>query len=264
MQREQERQLALPLTEPVNGGSAGPASPAEPVVDQDPTPRTQVRISQRARYLQIKVTPWKGVEVVVPKRATRREVLAFVEEHRSWIDKAWRRLRDEYPEAGQLRIPEELVLPAIDRRWRIELDAAVRRVSVGETAIRLPATLDLQQQAKALQSVVRQQARACFEARLAPLVDATGLQPARLSIRGQRSRWGSCSSKGTLSLNYRLMFLAPELVDCLLLHELCHLRHMNHGKRFWSLMTKHMPDARERDRRLGDAWRDVPGWALLD
>ncbi len=72
----------------------------------------------------------------------------------------------------------------------------------------------------------------------------------RVAIRDQRSRWGSCSSKQNLNFNYRLIFLPPELFDYVIVHELCHLAHLNHGKDFWDTVARMLPDFRLRKEAL--------------
>ncbi|MCH8302959.1 MAG: M48 family metallopeptidase, partial [Proteobacteria bacterium] len=81
--------------------------------------------------------------------------------------------------------------------------------------------------------------------------------------RAQRRCWGSRSCSGTISLNLCLLFLAPELLRYLLIHELCHGRHMNHSKRFWKRVACFEPEYRSRDRALTESWRQVPGWLGL-
>ncbi|HXV97711.1 MAG TPA: M48 family metallopeptidase, partial [Anaerolineae bacterium] len=82
----------------------------------------------------------------------------------------------------------------------------------------------------------------------------------RAAIRGQKSRWGSCSSTGTISLNYKLLFLPVSLVRYVLIHELCHTRYLNHSKKFWSLVKQKEPAYKAAQIELRAAWRYVPGW----
>jgi predicted metal-dependent hydrolase len=101
---------------------------------------------------------------------------------------------------------------------------------------------------------------------LSPWLDrvasAMGLDYGRIQIRRQRTRWGSCSRSGTISLNACLMFQPPEVVNYLLIHELAHTRHMNHSRRFWRLVESHEPRWRQLDAALTCGWRAVPGWAI--
>lgn len=96
----------------------------------------------------------------------------------------------------------------------------------------------------------RREARRCLPARLAPYARMLGVEPKRISVRAQRTRWGSCSSQGTICLNWRLMLLPSDLCDYVLLHELCHLRHLDHSAKFWALVESVFPDYAEREERL--------------
>ena len=87
-----------------------------------------------------------------------------------------------------------------------------------------------------------------------------GVTPGRLQVRLQRTRWGSCSSRGTISINAAGLLLAPHQFDYLLAHELCHLRHMNHSRAFWRMLEHFEPDSRVLDATLNTAWRDLPDW----
>lgn len=226
-------------------------------------PVPSIRRSPRARRLQIKVSPWKGIEVILPMRCSQREADAFIAGHQDWMHKAWTKLLKEYPEAAGWELPQRIHLPILEREWQVRIDPEATRFRTGRDTLTLAGSRSSAEHALRLQQWLRLQAAKALPHRLKPWMERTGLEPAKISIRGQATRWGSCSSQGTLSLNFRLMFLEPALVDCLLLHELCHLKYMNHGQRFWGLMQKHMPDARERDRALGVAWREVPAWALV-
>lgn len=87
-----------------------------------------------------------------------------------------------------------------------------------------------------------------------------GVQPGRVQFREMYRKWGSCSSRGNITLNIGLCRLSPDLAEYIVLHELIHLIEFNHGKAFKTLLTRHMPDWREREQRLdeylrGDTWR---------
>jgi predicted metal-dependent hydrolase len=107
-------------------------------------------------------------------------------------------------------------------------------------------------------------ARARLEPRVAALAASMGVRYAKVSIRRQRSRWGSCSARGTISLNACLLFQRPEVVDYLIVHELVHVKHMNHSTRFWKAVEAQCPGWRALDRELLHGWRQVPRWAFSD
>jgi predicted metal-dependent hydrolase len=92
------------------------------------------------------------------------------------------------------------------------------------------------------------------------LSTVTGLRPNSLQVRLQQTRWGSCSPRGTISLNAAVLLRSPEELRYVVIHELCHLRHMNHSRRFWSLVERFEPDYRRLDRRLDAAWDSMPLW----
>lgn len=104
----------------------------------------------------------------------------------------------------------------------------------------------------------RDRAREHLDARVRHWAPAMGVEPARVVVRGQRSRWGSASTRGTISLNWRLVTAPPRIADYVVVHELAHLVHMDHSPRFWAVVARHWP-AHRRDRD----WLRVHGAALL-
>lgn len=88
----------------------------------------------------------------------------------------------------------------------------------------------------------KEQTRALIHERLAHLNTSYGFTYGRVSIKNARTMWGSCSRKGNLNFNYRLLFLPQELRDYVIVHELCHLRELTHSKRFWELVSRTIPD----------------------
>lgn len=93
-------------------------------------------------------------------------------------------------------------------------------------------------------------ARKIFEARVAYFQQFTGGKYTSITIRDQKTRWGSCSGRGTLSFNWRLILAPPEILDYVVVHELCHLTHMNHSKEFWALVGSVIPDYKMKRKWL--------------
>lgn len=211
----------------------------------------RVRRHARARRLRLRVRGNGEVELTLPPSCGRRQAEAFILDSREWIAR-------QLATIAPLEKPETIELTAIGRIWTVEYrpEAAVGvRESAGHLAVGGPEWRDSLQ--KWLQRAGRRY--------LPPQLDAVSREAAlpynRVSIRGQKSRWGSCSAAANINLNYRLLFLEPPLVRYLFIHELCHTVHLNHSADFWGLVAEKEPAYRELDRRLRRAGALVPRWA---
>lgn len=108
-----------------------------------------------------------------------------------------------------------------------------------------------------LEKRYRSAARTQFEQRCAYYCRFTGGSYTSVTIRDQKTRWGSCSSRGTLSFNYRLIFAPPAVLDYVVVHELCHLTHMNHSKEFWNMVGSVMPDYQKHKKWLREHGQEL-------
>ncbi|MDE5589484.1 MAG: M48 family metallopeptidase [Acetatifactor sp.] len=108
-----------------------------------------------------------------------------------------------------------------------------------------------------LEKRYRSAARTQFEQRCAYFHQFTGGSYTSVTIRDQKTRWGSCSSRGTLSFNYRLIFAPPTVLDYVVVHELCHLTHMNHSKEFWNMVGSVMPDYKTHKKWLREHGQEL-------
>ncbi len=232
-----------------------PPAPATPFV---------VRESKRARRMTIKVVPNRGVEVVVPPHVGPRRVEAFVSANREWIAAARQALSSDCAQAD-CSLPSHITLPAINRTWQVVYKPAAR-ASVSQRGDLLEVPADRADEERCRQ-LLRTWLASIGKKYLAPALleraEADGFSVNKVQIRGQKTRWGSCSSSGTISLNFCLLFLPPEWVQYLFLHELCHTRHLDHSRRFWKLVSEFEPNYRHREGQLNGAWQDVPGWVGL-
>ena len=229
------------------------------------------RVSARARRISIRVYPDARVEVVVPSRARPREIEHFVASQREWIDaKRAQALRNQ--PAPEPFPPAFVEFLATGERWRVHVAGGTGRIRVLErgTAMDPFRVLEIRgaMTDRGARLALRNWLKRAAMQRLGPRVDAwaasSGVRHSKVEIRRQRSRWGSCSVRGTISLNLCLLFQRPEIVDYLVIHELMHVKHMNHSPRFWAAVEKHCADWRALDRELVQGWRHVPRWVFSE
>jgi predicted metal-dependent hydrolase len=244
-------------------GATGPQL-ALPIEQGDPQ-SWSVRRSARARRLSARVHRDGRVDIVVPPRAPPSLVAEFVERHRHWIETKSAEARRAAPPPEAFP-PASIDLSAFGESLRVHLAAGegpprLRRSADGLLRVR-GRTADRRLLARALQRWLMAQARLQLGALLHSVAAEHGFQYNGLSIRRQRTRWGSCSSQGVINLNVCLVFQPPDVVRYLLIHELAHTLHMNHSSRFWATVARCCPNWQELDRKLLQGWRAVPRWVL--
>jgi hypothetical protein len=202
----------------------------------------QLRTSARARRLRLVVSPRRPPELVVPARTPRAAVDDFLAERTEWLERslAWAERVAARPKALDLARPRTAWLagepvPVVVRPGaRADFDGM--RVVVSGAA--------------ALERWYRRGARAALEESIARQGAEADLVPSALSVRDQRTRWGSCSARGDLSFSWRLALAPPEVLDYVVAHELCHLRRRDHSRAFWRLVAELRPTWKEEERWL--------------
>ena len=201
-----------------------------------------IRRSPRARRVRVSVDGAGGVEVVLPRRAPERAAAQAVRELEGWIE---RRRRTLARAAAEVARPAGTV-PYLGRDLTLVPQPGRERVHRRGDELLVPK----RDAAAAIERWYRRQARAEIAPRLDAAVARAGTSYTGLTIRGQKTRWASCSSTGHMSFNWRLL-LAPEAVlDYVVEHEVCHLERMDHSPRFWALLESRVPDWREHARWL--------------
>ncbi len=206
------------------------------------------------------------VEVVVPARTSPRTIERFVERHRNWIERKREEAKRKAVPASPFP-PTVIALAACNESWRVHLSGRGARArvdcSAGGGLLELTgARLDPQTTRNLLQRWLTARAAEFLAPALEACADELGLEFTRVVVRRQRTRWGSCSTRGTISLNCCLLFQRPPVVRYLLIHELVHTLHMNHSHSFWQRVAHHCPDYSSLDRELLDGWRRVPSWVF--
>jgi len=209
-----------------------------------------VRRSPRARRVRVAVDADDGVRVTLPARAREREAALAVAELRPWIE---RRLAEVRAARERLATPAGHV-PYLGSHLALAPEAGRVRAHRRGDVLHVPA----EDPRPAVERWYRRAARAEIAPRLDAAAAALGKRYTKLTIREQRTRWGSCSTTGAMSFNWRLV-LAPEpVLDYVIWHEACHLLVMDHSRRFWALLERHRPGYREHQR-----WLRANGTALV-
>jgi len=198
----------------------------------------RVRRSDRARRVRVRVDQERGVEVVLPRRVAEREAAAAIRELRPWIE---RRIA-ELQRTRAAVAARGATVPYLGETLRLSAEPGRTRVHRRGETLLVPG--DDQDHRPALERWFRRQARAEIALRLDAATAAVGATYAGLTIRGQRTRWASCSVAGAMSFNWRLLLAPAPVLDYVIWHEVCHLEVMDHSPRFWALLAERWPDYR--------------------
>jgi predicted metal-dependent hydrolase len=203
----------------------------------------------------------RGLRVGAPPRASLNEVEALIQQHREWVAQKldeWHSRRSAEP----LQITDGVRLPMLGEALQVRLALGSNRAiwsAPGEAAL----TLCLRSPSDAgrlLEKTLRERARALFAERLAHYAQQLALPVPPLALSAARTRWGSCSTRSGIRLNWRLIHFPREIVDYVVVHELAHLREMNHSPRFWAVVGQFYPNYRAARSELKRLAAHCPQW----
>lgn len=227
-----------------------------------------IQISPKSRSLRLKLSARDGMVVVAPPTLDRQELVSLVAAKADWIGErvagfdAVRHLITTEPATR----PQAFELPAVAESWRVEYKhtrsrTVGARIDQPGRIVVAGAVDDVEACHAALRRWLARHATVTLSPWLANLASHVGLKYRDMTVKNQRTRWASCSSTGRISLNCKLLFLRPEQVRYVLLHELCHLLEANHSEKFWMHMRHLSPGAETLHGGMRDAWKSVPPWA---
>jgi predicted metal-dependent hydrolase len=223
------------------------APPREPDVIEIHSHRMPIlyRRHARARNYVLRLHFNKTVIVTLPRHGTKRFAREFVSSRKGWLEKQWRVLEAR-------RTPPQVLRPGMEILMRgrsvvLELHRAGENWELHFGDERAPVAQPEGNLRPALENHLRAAARLELARRVRELARHHASDVKHIVIRNQKSRWGSCSCQGTISLNWRLIQLPDYVRDYIIVHELMHLRELNHSNRFWQLVAKACPDYRQAE-----------------
>jgi predicted metal-dependent hydrolase len=207
-------------------------------------------ILRRARRRSIGLSiDHRGLRVGAPCRTSLAEIEALIRKHADWVTQKldeWRERRRAEP----LRLTDGMRLPYLGGWLEIRL-ASGKNMAFWTENGSMPATLltllprSPDKAGALLDRALRRKALAVFGERLAQQAARFSIDPPRLALSSASTRWGSCSLKSGIRLNWRLIHCEPRIIDYVIVHELAHLTEMNHGPRFWAIVERYFPDYRD-------------------
>ncbi len=225
-----------------------------------------VRVSTRARYVYLRFSRQRGLEVVVPRGYDVANIPPLLERKRKWIERIRLKFEKQEPflPPPVEKFPTTLSLAAVNETLSITyIPTPSRSVQLKEEGQTLTLSGCTESEIACKRVLRRWLCRRGADTLVPWLREVsaeTNLPFERASVRLQKSRWGSCSRKKTISINAKLLFLRPELVRYLFIHELCHLVHMNHSPRYWNFVSIKEPNYKALDREMRNAMRTIPQW----
>jgi predicted metal-dependent hydrolase len=216
-----------------------------------------IRESARRRTLCLELRTDGSLIVAAPRGLSLEVIRAFVESRRGWIEAKRALLTPPAPP----RVPpgNGTHLPYLGTELALKVSIAPARRAAcrcesDSLALNVPHSAAIR---PAIEAWYRRAAAIHASARLAHFAPQVGRTARKLVIRAQRTRWGSCSARGTISLNWRLMQASPEILDYVVVHELCHLLVPNHSPRFWAEVARVLPDWRHQRAQLRQFGRSL-------
>ena len=215
----------------------------------------------RRRSIGFVVGP-DGLEVRAPKWVTLKEVELGLQERGEWVLRKWAELQERQKNIRQIEWREGASLDYLGAPLHLHLSPQNGRSELNDQRqllLALPHTAEASQIRDAVQAWLMREAKILFEQRLNHFAPLMGVQWRRLSLSNAGSRWGSARVDGAIRLNWRLIHLKPEAIDYVVVHELAHLREMNHSPAFWKVVADILPDHLERRKALQK--ENLANWA---
>lgn len=204
-----------------------------------------LRVSKKAKNIGIKITPHDGVVLVVPEGASQTKAIQFLQKKARWIKRHMPKEVD-HGSQDEIQIMGDK-LNIVEKRHSLKRPKV--RIEDGCMTV-YQREEDLEQKVGAIKEFVKRYAKLHLSERVELLAAEKNLEIANVCIKEQNGRWGSCSSKRNINLNWRLVMAPLQIIDAVIFHELAHLTHMNHSRDFWSLLISYDGNAKENDKWL--------------
>ncbi len=214
--------------------------------------------SSRAKHIRIKLSNTGTLSLILPKGISENFGHSFMLSKSEWVEKNLNKLSL----SEKALIPKSLNFRLLNELWQVEyIRQSGRQINLNEFSdfnLRISGdTSDIATLHAVINQWCKKKAKVVFTQMLEELAEEHGFHYNGLSIRAQKTRWGSCSSKKNINLNCKLLFMPREVVEYVMIHELCHTLEMNHSARFWNLVADCDPNYKENRKVLKQMGKEL-------
>lgn len=203
-------------------------------------------IFRRRKTMAIRVEPSRTVTVFAPMGSSRKDIIKNVQKSAPWIVKKLQAFNSVEPyRPKQFVNGERFLYLGTEYPLKITPSASLKRAAVRLEADVIEVRIDEGEEAaikEALEKWYRKEAKRIIPERVEHYRSIIGKTPGRVVVKEQKKRWGSCSSRGNLNFNWKIVMAPLPVLDYIVVHEMCHLIHLNHSREFWSLVERILPD----------------------
>lgn len=214
------------------------------------------RVNKRSKRIKLQFCVYRGLIISSPKKLNSKRLNSICLEHQDWI----KTQLIKYPIKAIEQQPSQLNLIALEENFNVAFEINNKNKAYKHDDNLLIQGKTTKHQIINLKHWIRNKAKTSFSVKLKYWADKTQLNYSKLSVRSQKSRWGSCSSAGSISLNDQLLFMPSSVLDYIIVHELCHTVHPNHSARYWALVNMHYPQYKQQELILAEYSKKIPSW----
>lgn len=214
-----------------------------------------VRRSFRARHARLEIRPDTGLTVIIPRRYSAHDVEELLHLKSGWILKTFGKNLRQHPLLNLHNARDGDKIPYLGRNIELSVQPSREKsamLSMSGDRLLVGAGPKGDHVDALLESWYHYRAEILFERKIKEFSSIMGIRYGRLSIRSQKTRWGSCSRSGTICLNWKLVLVPEPVIDYVVIHEIAHIKEMNHSQRFWQLVSRYCPDYKKYRRFLRD------------
>ena len=203
------------------------------------------RYSTKAKRLQLRITRHRIIEVVIPKGINIQKARTFAESNIKWIEKNYSRLKNHQDKfllfGDEIQIVQTKIDNIKEHTFNFENPSVLKITSPSKSKVSVN---------KLYEWYVTRYSKIYLPRRLQEIAATHNFYVNRITVRNQATKWGSCSSKKNINLNYKLVKLPGRLIDYIIIHELCHLKEMNHSQKYWREVEKILPNYKSLEKEL--------------